>query len=180
MIPPDETDGVSHANIRFDQREVIFIGMKKILRFTEELIIPVKPAFQVVGSEIQIQVHDTTVDSYYLNKNEPNKSCLLALRSIILERDPNITETKKYGMPCFCYKKKMFCYLWTDKKTDEPYILMVEGKYLDHPYLEVGKRSRMKIFRIDPNKDLPLRKIKLLLNEALDLYRNGTIKVKLK
>jgi len=23
---------------------------------------------------------------------------------------------------CFCYKKKMFCYLWTDKKTDEPYL----------------------------------------------------------
>lgn len=71
--------------------------------------------------------------NYYLKKEEPNKSCLLALRSIILNQDSNVTETQKYGMPCFCYKKKMFCYLWTDKKTDEPYILMVEGKHLDHP-----------------------------------------------
>ena len=70
---------------------------------------------------------------YYLSKKEPNKSCLLALRSLILQQDPNITETQKYGMPCFCYRKKMFCYLWTDKKTDAPYLLMVEGKHLDHP-----------------------------------------------
>ncbi len=117
-------------------------------------------------------------DNYYLNKEEPNKSCLLALRKVILKQDDNITETKKWGMPCFCYKKKMFCYLWTDKKTDEPYLLMVEGKHLNHPELEEGSRSRMKIFRINPNKDLPIDFIELLLNDALDLYRNGTIKTK--
>ncbi len=116
------------------------------------------------------------VDNYYLDREEPNKSCLLALRSIILEQDSNITETQKWGMPSFCYKHKMFCYLWTDKKTEEPYILFVEGKHLDHPELEAGSRSRMKIFRINPRKNLPLRKIKLLLNNALDLYRNGEIK----
>ena len=118
------------------------------------------------------------VDKYYLDKEEPNKSCLLALRSIILEQDTNVTETRKWGMPCFCYKKKMFCYLWTDKKTDEPYILFVEGKHLDHPKLEIGTRSRMKIFRVNPDKDLPLQTIKLLLNNALDLYRKGKIKIK--
>jgi hypothetical protein len=116
------------------------------------------------------------VENYYLTKTEPNKSCLLALRNIILTMDPNVTETRKYGMPCFCYKKKMFCYLWTDKKTDEPYLLLVEGKHLDHPVLEVGDRSRMKIFRINPNHDLPLETIQLVLNKALDLYRNGIIK----
>lgn len=116
------------------------------------------------------------VEKYYLNKQEPNKSCLLALRSIILGQDVHVTETLKYSMPCFCYKKKMFCYLWTDKKTDEPYILFVEGKYLNHPGLEQGKRSRMKIFRINPNKDIPIITIKFLLKNALNLYRNGTIK----
>lgn len=118
------------------------------------------------------------LDSYYLRKEEPAKSCLLALRDVILNYDPNISETRKYGMPCFCYKKKMFCYLWTDKKTDEPYMLMVEGKHLNHPKLEIGKRSRMKIFRLDPNNDLPIATIKLILKQALDLYRNGTIKIK--
>lgn len=35
------------------------------------------------------------IDNYYLDKEEPNKSCLLALRNIILEQDSNITETQK-------------------------------------------------------------------------------------
>ena len=116
--------------------------------------------------------------NYYLNKKEPNKSCLLALRSIILNKDTNITETQKWGMPCFCYKKKMFCYLWTDKKTDQPYMLMVEGKYLDHPELEKGERSRMKIFRVNPNQDLPVKTIEDIIQKALDLYRTGIIKLK--
>lgn len=115
--------------------------------------------------------------NYYLKKTEPNKSCLLALRSIILDQDKDITETQKYGMPCFCFKKKAFCYLWTDKKTEEPYILMVEGKYLDHPKLEVGDRARMKIFRVNPNKNLPIKTIKGVLQAALELYRTGIIKI---
>ncbi len=117
------------------------------------------------------------LDTYYSNKEEPNKSCLLALRTMILRQDANVTETQKYGMPCFCYKKKMFCYLWTDKKTDEPYILMVEGKHLNHPELEVGTRSRMKIFRVNPNKDLPRKTIEKILQQALDLYRTGALKL---
>jgi hypothetical protein len=72
----------------------------------------------------------------------------------------------------------MFCYLWTDKKTNEPYILMVEGKYLDHLQLEEGERTRMKIFRVDPNKDLPIKTIESILQKALDLYRKGVIKIK--
>ncbi|MCO6501321.1 MAG: DUF1801 domain-containing protein [Vicingus serpentipes] len=116
-------------------------------------------------------------NNFYLNQQEPNQSCLLALRQIILAQDELITETTKYGMPCFCYKNKMFCYLWTDKKSNDPYILMVEGKHLHHPRLETGSRARMKIFRVNPNEDIP-KDIELILNEALDLYRNGVIKVK--
>ena len=116
------------------------------------------------------------IDTYYLNKKEPNRSCLLALRNIILRQDPDITETQKWGMPCFCYRKNIFCYLWTDKKSDEPYILMVEGKHLDHPELEVGTRSRMKIFRVNPTRDLPLSTIEKILKKALKLYKDGIVK----
>lgn len=119
-----------------------------------------------------------TLSNYYLNQEEPQKSCLLALRNIIMGIDKGVSETVKYGMPCFCYKKKMFCYLWTDKKTNEPYILMVEGKYLNHTELEQGTRSRMKILRINPNEDLPIETIISILNDALDLYKKGTVKIK--
>ncbi len=71
----------------------------------------------------------------------------------------------------------MFCYLWTDKKTGNPYLLMVEGNYLHHPELEAGNRSRMKIFQVSPSADLPIDTIHRILNDALDLYRNGTVKV---
>ena len=117
-------------------------------------------------------------NNFYLNKTEPNKSCLLSLREIIIKQDKYITETTKYGMPCFCYKKKMFCYLWIDKKTEEPYILFVEGGYLNHIELEIGTRKRMKIFRVDANADIPIKTIESLLNIALDLYKNGTIIIK--
>ena len=117
-------------------------------------------------------------DAFYFDKLEPNKSCLLAMRDILLNIDKDVSETRKYGMPCFCYKGKAFCYLWTDKKSNDPYFLMVEGKHLNHHQLEAGDRSRMKIFRIAPNKDLPISNIHFVLNEALDLYRNGVIKIK--
>lgn len=118
------------------------------------------------------------LNDFYLSKSEPNKSCLLALRSVILEQDEHVTETVKYGMPCFCYKNKMFCYLWTDKKSGQPYLLMVEGEHLNHPKLVEGSRKRMKVFYVDPEVDLPLKDIHFVLNEALDLYRKGIVKIK--
>jgi hypothetical protein len=36
----------------------------------------------------------------------------------------------------------------------------------------------MKIFRVNPNKNLPMKTIKDILKEALDLYRLGVIKIK--
>lgn len=118
------------------------------------------------------------LQSYYFQKEEPAKSCLLVLRDIILRQDPHISETQKYGMPCFCYYKKMFCFLWTDKKTEEPYILIVDGNKLDHPQLESGNRKQTKILNINPRIDLPLETIETILQDALKLYRNGIIKVK--
>ncbi|RBW56715.1 MULTISPECIES: DUF1801 domain-containing protein [unclassified Tenacibaculum] len=109
------------------------------------------------------------INTFYIEKEEPIKSCLLALRKIILDIDA-ITETQKWGMPCFLYKKQLFCYLWIDKKTLEPYILMVKGEDLNFPGLEKGNRSKMKIFRIDANQDIPIDTIQSLLKEALKLY----------
>ncbi len=118
------------------------------------------------------------LENFYLNQPEPNKSCFLTLRDVILSMDQNVTNELKYGMPCFSYKGKMFCYLWKDKKTDQPYILFVEGKHLNNPLLKTGSRARMKVLNINPLEDLPIDLIKLLLAEAIELYKNGTIKIK--
>ncbi|WP_304235042.1 DUF1801 domain-containing protein [Jiulongibacter sediminis] len=118
------------------------------------------------------------LNDFYLSKPEPHKSCLLALRSIILGQDEEVSETTKYGMPCFCYKEKMFCYLWTDKKSGLPYLLMVEGEHLNHPKLEEGSRKRMKVFYVNPEADLPIDDIQSILQKALNLYRNGVVQAK--
>lgn len=62
--------------------------------------------------------------------------------------------------------------MWTDKKTGDPYILMVDGKEIEHPNLEMGSRSRMKIFRVNPNKNIPLAKIQEVLKLALNIARS--------
>lgn len=110
-------------------------------------------------------------DDFYQQQEEPNRSCLLALKSIILSLDKNLNSTLKYGMPFFCYGKKMFCYLWIDKKTKQPYIGVVEGNKIEHPALTKGTRSRMKIMLLDANKDLPVKTIKLILQQALTFYK---------
>lgn len=68
-------------------------------------------------------------------------------------------------MPCFTYGKKHFCYLWSDKDTNVPYILIVEGNRIDHPMLVAGSRKRMKTLTIDPHSDIPVS----LLYEIFDL-----------
>ncbi|WP_010182222.1 DUF1801 domain-containing protein [Aquimarina agarilytica] len=111
------------------------------------------------------------VATYYFNKEEPNKSCLLSLRTIILEQHSGITETLKWGTPCFSFKNKMLCFLAVTKKTGIPYILFVEGKYLNDPELETGNRKRMKSLAIDPLKDIPKQRIQQILNTALNVYQ---------
>ncbi len=95
---------------------------------------------------------------------------MLALRDILLEFDKDIEETVKYGMPCFIYRAKIFCYLWIDKESKEPYILFVKGNEMHHLKLEVGTRKRMKILRVNPIEDIPIALINKLLSMAKMLY----------
>jgi Domain of unknown function (DU1801) len=116
------------------------------------------------------------LDNFYLQQDEPIRSCLLALREIILSQDKEVVNTWKYGMPFFCFRGKMFCYLWIHKKYKQPYLGIVEGKRFNHPALITEKRSRMKIMLFDPNKDLPVDIIKNILQQAINFYKRGIIK----
>jgi len=117
------------------------------------------------------------LDDFYLRQEEPVKATLLALKEIVALHDKDITSEWKYGMPCFCYKRKMFCYLWVHKKYKQPYLGIVEGKYFNQSFLLQEKRSRMKIMLFDPDEDLPIKAIKAILQQALDLYKKGVVKL---
>lgn len=110
------------------------------------------------------------IDNYYTKKQEPVRGCLLALRKIILRYHPDFSEAWKYGMPFFCIYGRMFCYLWIHKKTGMPYIGVVEGKKISHPKLVQEKRARMKIFFIDPAKDIPVKTVNEIFKKAMVFY----------
>ena len=111
------------------------------------------------------------INNYFLQQDEPAKSCLQFLREHILKQSANITETWKYSMPFYCCNGKMFCYLWVHKKYHQPYLGIVEGNRIHHPDLIVEKRARMKILLLDPAEDIPIKKIDGILKELMSLYK---------
>lgn len=113
------------------------------------------------------------IDMYFLEKEEPARGCLLYLRNHVTGFDAGISEEWKYRMPMYCYKGKMLCYLWTNKKTGEPYIGIVDGNKIDRPELLMEKRNKMKILPVDPNAEIPIKLINSILSEAIGLRQNG-------
>ncbi len=111
------------------------------------------------------------IDNYFLQKDEPVKSYLQALREFILQYDKNISEAWRYKMPFYCYNGKRFCYLWVHKKFKQPYIGIVDGKKINHPRLIIEKRARMKIMLLDPDKDIPIKTIGKILKDVIKLYK---------
>lgn len=113
----------------------------------------------------------TGLDNFYLQQDEPLKSCFLALRDLILKHNKNVTHAWKYNMPFFLYKGKMFCYIWTHEKLQQPFIGFNEGKRLNPPALTFENRSRIKIMILDAGKELPADAIEEVLDMAIELVK---------
>ncbi|WP_303317196.1 DUF1801 domain-containing protein [Flavivirga abyssicola] len=111
------------------------------------------------------------IDDYFLNQNEQNRECLLALRDIVLSHNQFLTESVKYKTPVFKYRESVFCYLWVDKKTNEPCLLIEEGKQLNHPDLEQTNHRSIALLRINPQTDLPMESIKSILSLSLKWHQ---------
>lgn len=107
------------------------------------------------------------IDNFSPNQLEPNQSCLMALREIILSQNEYISEVWQYQMPFFFYQDKRFCYLWVDKKTNQPYLGVVDGNQINHPDFIQEKRAKMKIMQFDPAEDLPIETIEEVLQMAI-------------
>jgi len=107
------------------------------------------------------------IDNWYLQQEQPARACVEFLRSHILNFSAGITESWQYSMPFFHYNGKRFCYIWIHKERRLPYIGIVDGKFIDHPQLLAEKRSRMKIFLLDPAADIPLETIDEIIGIAI-------------
>lgn len=111
----------------------------------------------------------SALDQFYHNLPEPQQGCFLALRQYISTLHPDISQEWKYKLPFFYFRKKMFCYLWIDKKTKHPYIGFSDGLIMKHPLLIQGDRKRMKIFSVNPEEDLPMETLEAIFEEALQI-----------
>ncbi len=103
-----------------------------------------------------------------MKQPEPTQGCLLALKKIILELDPNITQQRKFQIPFFYYKDKKLCYLWVNKKKLQ--LGFVEDKTI-HPRKEgVKLKDKYESIIIDPNKDIHIKMIVRNLKKTIKLY----------
>lgn len=111
------------------------------------------------------------IDKFFDKKEEPVKSCLLALRDLIQSYEPALVLTWCYRLPCFLLDGQIFCYLWVEKKSQHPYIAVGKGVHIEHPSLVQGNRTFVKLLMIDPEKDIPLATIYEVFDMARKLYK---------
>lgn len=109
----------------------------------------------------------TDFAQFYIQQPEPNRSCLMAMRDLLFQFDSELSETRKYGMPCFQKNGKAFCYLWIDKKTTHPYFLLVHSDKFNHTMLIKGSRKKMKILPLNPAQDIPTKEVHKILALAM-------------
>ena len=73
-----------------------------------------------------------------------------------------------YDMKPFFYnKRKMFCYFGKSKSKKQLYVGIVKGSEIKHPSLIKGKRKMIKIFKVNPAKDIDI----VSLYEVLELAK---------
>jgi len=109
------------------------------------------------------------IDNFYNGKQEPVKSCLLALKLIIENYNSDFEARWYYRLPCLMYQNKIFCYLWIDKKTQFPSIEIGKGIEINHPDLIQGNRVFVKLLFINPEKDIPIKNIYEIFDMAMKL-----------
>jgi len=110
------------------------------------------------------------LEAFYVSKEEPVRSTLLALRKYILAYHSEMSETWTHRMPMFRFKGKLFCYLWVDKKTYQPYLGIYKGIEIAHPALDLGNRNKMKVIYFDADQDIPTTTLNEIFEMAIKLY----------
>lgn len=106
------------------------------------------------------------IQEYFFRIKEPEQSALLFIRRMILDSDPNITETFSFQLPFLKYKGKMLCFFYYSKKYKKHYLSFYHGDRLLHLELLSEGRKKFKILLIDANEDLPVEFIMSIIEEV--------------
>lgn len=113
---------------------------------------------------------DHLLNQYFLNLPEPHQSTLLFLRHFFTE-EISLEEHWKFNTPFYYYKGKWFCYLsYSKKRNHEIYIGFVKGYLVQHPKLLSEGRKQIKVYRLNPNKDINIKELKTISNLLMKQY----------
>lgn len=108
------------------------------------------------------------LENYFLQQPEPHQSCMIYLRGWL--KDQDFEELYKFSTAFYYYKGKMFCYMSVSSKEKKLYLGFVKGYKMKHPSLKKEGRKQIKVFYINPEKDLPIKELKTIISEAKKLY----------
>ncbi len=112
----------------------------------------------------------SVIDDFFEKLEEPNRSIFLFLKNYIKNYHPDIQLYYKWKLPYLYYKEKPLCYIWKDKKTNEPYLGFAKGSKMNHKALIKGNRTFIKILPVNPDQNINIQVLSEILDEALQLY----------
>ena len=113
---------------------------------------------------------EQSLDNFFLKIPEPQQSALLFLRQFFLE-GMKLQEAWKFNTPFYYYEGKWFCYIsYSAKRRHEIYIGFVKGYLIDHPDIVSENRKQIKIYRINPEKDIDIKALKKITNSLKNFY----------
>jgi hypothetical protein len=113
---------------------------------------------------------EQSLDNFFLKIPEPQQSALLFLRQFFIE-NMKLQENWKFNTPFYYYNGKWFCYIsYSAKRKHEIYIGFVKGHLIDHPDLVSENRKQIKIYRINPEKDIDINALKKIMNSIKKFY----------
>lgn len=90
-------------------------------------------------------------EEYFFNQQEPYRSMMLYIRSVILKTLPGVEEKYSYKIPFYNYNKKPMCYLNVLKGTNFVDVAFVQGVLLQSKFpilADFNKRKQVRSLQI--------------------------------
>jgi len=116
------------------------------------------------------------VEDYFLRQDEPYRSIMLYVRSVILRSLPEINERYSYGIPFYNVDKKPLLYLNVLKGTDFVDVAFVQGILLKDKYpilKDYNKRKQVRSIQVKSLEDFDELEFIQLLNDAKHYIENS-------
>lgn len=108
------------------------------------------------------------LENYFFTQPESHQNCMLYLRSWLKKQD--LAELHKSSTAFYHHNGKMFCYLNVSSKNNKLYLGFVKGYKTKHHSLKKEGRKQIKVLYLNPEEDLPLKKLEEIISEAKKLY----------